>query len=61
YSIKFIKKTFFVKNKPDQLPKNVHELSILMLLTPSILDTLVIVFGLFPVILTNSIIEPATS
>lgn len=32
-----------------------------MLLSPAILATLVIVFGLFPGILTNSIIEPATS
>lgn len=38
-----------------------HEVSILMLLSPAILATLVIVFGLFPGILTNSIIEPATS
>ncbi|HDI6721118.1 TPA: Na+/H+ antiporter Mnh1 subunit A [Staphylococcus aureus] len=61
YSIKFIMHIFFGQYKPEQLPKKAHEVSILMLLSPAILATLVIVFGLFPGILTNSIIEPATS
>ena len=37
---------FFGQYKPEQLPKK-HEVSILMLLSPAILATLVIVFGLF--------------
>ncbi len=51
----------FLQYKPEQLPKKAHEVSILMLLSPAILATLVIVFGLFPGILTYLIIKPATS
>ncbi len=47
YSIKFIMHIFFGQYKPEQLPKKAHEVSILMLLSPAILATLVIVFGLF--------------
>lgn len=60
YSIKFIMHIFFGKYKPESLPQSAHESSILMLLSPIILALLVIVFGLFPSILTHSIIEPAT-
>ena len=51
---------FFGKYKRESLPQSAHESSILMLLSPIILTLLVIVFGLFPSILTQSIIEPAT-
>ena len=60
YSIKFIMSIFFGQYKPEKLPKQAHEVSILMLISPTILALLVIVFGLFPGILTNSIIQPAT-
>ena len=60
YSIKFIMHIFFGKYKRESLPQSAHESSILMLLSPIILTLLVIVFGLFPSILTQSIIEPAT-
>jgi len=60
YSIKFIMHIFFGKYKPESLPQSAHESSILMLLSPIILALLVIAFGLFPSILTQSIIEPAT-
>ena len=60
YSIKFILHIFFGSYKPEALPKQAHESSILMLISPIILTSLVIVFGLFPSILTQSIIEPAS-
>ncbi|MCC3755225.1 Na+/H+ antiporter subunit A [Staphylococcus capitis] len=60
YSIKFIMHIFFGEYKRESLPQSAHESSILMLLSPIILTLLVIVFGLFPSILTQSIIEPAT-
>ncbi|MBO1199374.1 Na+/H+ antiporter subunit A [Staphylococcus simiae] len=60
YSIKFIMSIFFGHYQPEKLPKQAHEVSLLMLISPAILAILVIVFGLFPGILTNSIIQPAT-
>ena len=50
----------FGSYKPEALPKQAHESSMLMLISPIILTSLVIVFGLFPGILTQSIIEPAS-
>lgn len=38
---------FFGEYKPNQLPQRAHEASILMLISPSILAILVIIFGLF--------------
>ena len=61
YSIKFIMHIFFGEYKPNQLQQQAHEASILMLISPSILAILVIILGLFPGILTQSIIEPATT
>ncbi|PNZ30741.1 monovalent cation/H+ antiporter subunit A [Staphylococcus petrasii] len=60
YSIKFVLHIFFGQHKPDALPKKAHEVSILMLISPSILAILVIVFGFAPGLLTQTIIEPAT-
>lgn len=60
YSIKFVLHVFFGKYHSDLLPKKAHEASLLMLISPAILATLVVVFGLFPGLLTHSIIEPAT-
>src|SRR5699024_3772935 len=58
-SVRFIGQIFLGSYKPDSLPKPAHEVSKLMLISPSILAILVIVFRLFPSILTGSIIEPA--
>ncbi|WP_154836575.1 Na+/H+ antiporter subunit A [Staphylococcus sp. Marseille-Q1834] len=60
YSFKFVLHVFFGQHKPNALPKKAHEVSILMLISPSILAILVIVFGFAPGLLTQSIIEPAT-
>ncbi|MCI2773529.1 Na+/H+ antiporter subunit A [Staphylococcus petrasii] len=60
YSIKFVLHIFFGQHKPNALPKKAHEVSILMLISPSILAILVIVFGFAPGLLTQTIIEPAT-
>lgn len=59
YSFKYIHEIFFGEYKPEVLPKKAHEASILMLLPTGILTLLVVVFGLFPNILSNSIIAPA--
>ena len=61
YSIRFIGQIFLGSYKEDKLPKKAHEVSPLMLISPSILAILVIVFGLFPAILSGSIIEPAVN
>ncbi|MEY8602865.1 Na+/H+ antiporter subunit A [Staphylococcus nepalensis] len=61
YSVRFIGQIFLGSYKPDSLPKPAHEVSKLMLISPSILAILVIVFGFFPSILTGSIIEPAVN
>lgn len=59
YSFKYIHEIFFGEYKPEELPKKAHEAPILMLLPTGILTLLVVVFGLFPNILSNSIIAPA--
>ncbi|WP_368653681.1 Na+/H+ antiporter subunit A [Ornithinibacillus sp. 4-3] len=61
YSMIFLFKTFRGKYKPEKLPVQPHEAPIGMLISPIILAALVIVFGLFPNILSESIIEPAAS
>ncbi|WP_338470706.1 Na+/H+ antiporter subunit A [Niallia sp. XMNu-256] len=53
-------KTFTGKFQPEKLSvKHVHEAPIGMLISPIILGLLVVLFGLFPNLLTNSILEPA--
>ena len=55
-------KTFTGKFQPKKLPvKDVHEAPFGMLLSPIILGSLVVVFGLFPNILAYTLIEPAMS
>lgn len=52
-------KTFTGKFQPEKLPiKHVHEAPIGLLISPAILGILVVVFGLFPNILSYSLIEP---
>src|SRR5699024_12259880 len=59
YSFKYVHEIFFGEYKPEALPKKAHEAPILMLLPTGILTLLVVVFGLFPNILSNSIIASA--
>ena len=54
-------KTFTGKLQTEKLEKKPHEAPIGMLISPIILVTLVIVFGLFPNILTDTLILPASS
>lgn len=58
YSIKLIHGVFFGKRTHDT-PKEPHEAPKLLLASPIILSSLVIIFGLFPNILSGSIIDPA--
>lgn len=59
YSMLLVFKVFAGKYKPEQLPAKPHEAPIGMLISPVILVSLVIVIGLFPNILSNSILSPA--
>jgi len=59
YSFKYVHEIFFGDFKPEALPKKPHEAPLLMLLPTGILTFLVVLFGLFPNILSNSIIAPA--
>ncbi|WP_411843592.1 Na+/H+ antiporter subunit A [Salinicoccus sp. HZC-1] len=58
YSVLIIHGIFFGKRTHDT-PKEPHEAPLLMLISPAILSLLVIVFGLFPNILSSTIIDPA--
>ncbi|WP_110113720.1 Na+/H+ antiporter subunit A [Bacillus sp. CGMCC 1.16541] len=59
YSMIIVFKTFTGKYQPEKLEKKPHEAPIGMLISPIILASLVVIFGLFPNILSHSIIEPA--
>ncbi|CAM3798875.1 Na+/H+ antiporter subunit A [Marinicrinis lubricantis] len=59
YSMILLFKTFRGSLKLEQLPKKPHEAPLGMLLSPMILASLVVIFGLFPNILSYSLIEPA--
>lgn len=59
YSMILLFKTFTGKQPAKKWEKQPHEAPLGMLLSPIILAALVIVFGLFPNILSASIIEPA--
>ncbi|MEK3890274.1 Na+/H+ antiporter subunit A [Bacillus sp. FSL K6-3431] len=61
YSMILFFKTFTGKSKVENLPQKPHEAPIGMLISPIILATLVIGFGLFPNVLSTSIIEPAVA
>ncbi|TWI56364.1 Na+/H+ antiporter subunit A [Halalkalibacter nanhaiisediminis] len=52
-------KTFTGKFKPENYDVKVHEAPIGMLISPIILGSLVIIFGLFPNLLAYSLINPA--
>ncbi|RPF57576.1 Na+/H+ antiporter subunit A [Abyssicoccus albus] len=59
YSIMFVIKTFGGKLNKDDIPQVPHEAPWLMLASPLILAVLVVFFGLFPNVLSETIIEPA--
>ncbi|CAM4264101.1 Na+/H+ antiporter subunit A [Lederbergia lenta] len=61
YSMILFFKTFTGKYKPENLPQKPHEAPIGMLISPVVLAALVIAFGLFPNVLSTSIIEPAAA
>jgi multicomponent Na+:H+ antiporter subunit A len=61
YSMILVFRTFTGKAKLDQLEKKPHEAPIGMLISPLILVSLVIVFGLFPNIAAYGLVEPAVA
>lgn len=61
YSMILVFKTFTGKFHPGKLEKKPHEAPMGMLVSPLILVSLVVVFGLFPGILSNTILSPAIS
>ncbi|MBP1968737.1 multicomponent Na+:H+ antiporter subunit A [Virgibacillus natechei] len=52
-------KTFTGKFKPENYDVHVHEAPFGMLISPIVLGSLVVIFGLFPNLLAYSLIEPA--
>nr|WP_209978628.1 Na+/H+ antiporter subunit A [Paenibacillus eucommiae] len=59
YSMLLLFKTFMGKFQKDQWDRKPHEAPIGMLISPVVLASLVLVFGLFPNLLAYSLIEPA--
>ncbi|MBU9722539.1 MULTISPECIES: Na+/H+ antiporter subunit A [Bacillaceae] len=52
-------RTFTGKYQPEKLEKEAHEAPIGLLISPIVLASLVVIFGLFPNLLSYSMIEPA--
>ncbi|HZG71835.1 MAG TPA: Na+/H+ antiporter subunit A [Chondromyces sp.] len=61
YSMILVFKTFTGKFQPEKLEKKPHEAPIGMLISPVILASLVVIFGLFPNLLSYNLIEPAVA
>lgn len=61
YSMVLVFKTFTGKYQPEKLDKKPHEAPLGMLLPPVILVSLVVIFGFFPNLLSESLISPAMS
>ncbi|KKO52375.1 Na+/H+ antiporter subunit A [Paenibacillus sp. DMB20] len=59
YSMILVFKTFTGKLQPEKLDKKPHEAPLGMLIPPVILASLAVGFGLFPNLLSYSLIEPA--
>ncbi|WP_042461358.1 Na+/H+ antiporter subunit A [Neobacillus dielmonensis] len=59
YSMILIFKTFTGNYQPEKLDKKPHEAPLGMLIPPVILVSLVIIFGFFPNLLSDSLISPA--
>jgi multicomponent Na+:H+ antiporter subunit A len=58
YSMMIVFKTFTGKYQPEKLERKPHEAPFGMLVPPIILASLVVIFGIFPNILSHSLIEP---
>jgi multicomponent Na+:H+ antiporter subunit A len=58
YCMIIVFKTFAGKLQPERLEKTPHEAPFGMLVPPIILVSLVVIFGIFPNILSHSLIEP---
>lgn len=59
YSFIFVFHTFTGKRKAEELPKVPREAPLGMLIPPAVLASLVVIFGLFPNLVSVSLIEPA--
>jgi multicomponent Na+:H+ antiporter subunit A len=59
YSMILVFQTFTGKYQPEKLDKKPHEAPMGLLISPIILVSLVIIFGLFPNLLSDSLISPA--
>lgn len=59
YSMILVFKTFTGTYQPDKLDKKPHEAPMGLLISPVILVSLVIIFGFFPNLLSDSLISPA--
>ncbi|MDU1846115.1 MAG: Na+/H+ antiporter subunit A [Niallia nealsonii] len=59
YSLILVFKTFTGKYQPEKLSTKPHEAPMGMLISPIILVSLVVIFGLFPGVLSNTILSPA--
>lgn len=59
YSMILVFKTFTGKYQPEKLSTKPHEAPMGMLISPIILVSLVVIFGLFPGLLSNTILSPA--
>ncbi|MGD6817382.1 Na+/H+ antiporter subunit A [Metabacillus sp. 84] len=61
YSMIIVFKPFTGRHNPEKLEKKPHEAPLGMLVSPVILASLVVLFGIFPNVLSYSIIEPAAA
>ncbi|AJY73959.1 Na+/H+ antiporter subunit A [Paenibacillus beijingensis] len=59
YSMILLFRTFTGPLQPDKLERKPHEAPLGMLIPPAVLGLLALVFGLFPNLLSHSLIEPA--
>lgn len=59
YSMMIVFKTFTGSHRPDQLEKPAREASLGLLVSPLVLVSLVILFGLYPNLVSYALIEPA--
>ncbi|KKB40597.1 Na+/H+ antiporter subunit A [Bacillus thermotolerans] len=61
YSMILVFKTFTGKYQPEKLERKPHEAPFGMLISPIVLAALVVLFGLFPNLLSYSLIQPAAA
>lgn len=61
YSMLLVFKTFTGKLRSDELPKKPHEAPLGLLISPVILASLVVTIGLFPGLLSQTLIAPAVT